>query len=398
MVKTIRGIEPLTYSIGAAEIAAIAETTARTIQSIKRHMFSPDSRKQAPRFSISEVAVMCDKTYNQIYTLIKRNPDLGIVGEKSGSRTTYSLEEARALVKITRPHVDHDLAITIAIANFKGGVTKTTTAATLAQGLSLRGLNCLVIDLDPQGSLTNLFGLLPGIDVSDEDTVIELYAGTQPSIEYAIKPTYWDGISIVPATPILHNAEFMLPARQSKGGGFEFWRVLDNGLDSVRSKFDVIIIDVPPSLSYTTINGIMAADGLIMPLPPSSLDFASSAQFWDLTNDLLRNLTIGQNGAEKKFCFIDILLSKVDKTIGISSKVREWIVDAYGAKVLPIEIPRTAIADTAAAGFGTVYDTHTNPSIAKTLKRAKSAYDEFVDTMEKKIEGVWLATNQGVGK
>ena len=104
----------------------------------------------------------------------------------------------------------------------------------------------------------------------------------------------------------------------------------------------------------------------------------------------MESLQKQSGGPEKKFAFIDVLLSKVNKSVGVSSQVRKWIIGAYGSKVLQVEIPLTATADTAAAAFGTVYDLETNDSIAKTLKRAKSAYDDFVDTIENQIQGIWL--------
>jgi len=304
------------------------------------------------------------------------------------------LDEARQWVKFLTPgrqkNPSVNCAVTIAVANFKGGVTKTTTTATLAQGLSLRGYDVLVIDLDPQGSLSNLFGLLADIDVEEDQTVMELYAGTQKTIDPAIQKTYWSGIDIVAASPVLHNAEFILPVRQQKEAGFNFGSILDLGLDSAREKYDVILIDTPPSLSYTTVNALMAADGIIMPLPPSPLDFASSAQFWNLCNDIMKGLTLGKNSPEKKYNFIDVVLCRVDKSVGVSSVVRDWIIRSYGAKVIPVEIPKTAIADTASAGFGTVYDVQSTPSLAKTLKRAKDAYEQFVDHIETQIQGVWV--------
>jgi len=390
-------IEPILYNIGSDELDTIEQATSSMMQAVKQYVFSPEKRKKPPRYSASEVSNLCGKTYQQLYGHLRRNPAMEAMGQKTGNRMTYSLKETRQIVNSFRPlsknRVKRPYALTIAITNFKGGVTKTTTSVTLAQGLSLRGYSVLIIDLDPQGSTTSLFGLLPDIDVTPEQTAFDLFSGKESSIQSAIQSTYWDGIDIVAASPILHSVEFILPSRQVRQPDFEFWRLLDSGLDSVRDKYDVLIIDTSPSLSYSTINGIMAADGLIIPLPPSALDFASSAQFWDLANDLVTHLFKPNNAPEKKFAFIDVLLSKVDKSIGVSNNVRQWIVGAYGSKVLPVEIPKTSTADTASTNFGTVYDLQTNASIAKTLKRAKIAYDEFVDLIDRKIQGVWLGVN-----
>jgi chromosome partitioning protein len=222
--------------------------------------------------------------------------------------------------------------------------------------------------------------------------------GDTDSIMSAIQPTYWDGVDLVAAAPLLYNAEFILPSRQRDEVGFEFWKVLSNGLEPACEEYDFIIIDTPPSLSYVTINAIMAANGIIMPLPPSALDFASSAQFWNLFTELCSGL-LKSSDSSKKFYFIDILLSRVDKADIVSNAVRQWIMTAYPGLVLPIEIPKTAIAATASADFGTVYDMDPVTANAKTLKRARDAYDQLVDYVEIQAKGIWsndiLSLSQG---
>jgi len=151
---------------------------------------------------------------------------------------------------------------------------------------------------------------------------------------------------------------------------------------------DVIVIDTPPALSYVTINALMAADGVLMPLPPSALDFASSAQFWDLFSDLCNQL-IRSRGQDKSFEFIDVLLSRVESSDAASSVVRQWVLEGYSDKVLPIEIPKTSVAATASAEFGTVYDLARSSVNAKTFARARDAYDRMCELIEQQIEAVW---------
>lgn len=385
-------VEPLYLSIGSPELDEITMAATQMVQAVRAHMCSPDSRKHPPTFSSTEICNITKLTKPKFHQLAKKYPELPR-GKLSGNRLEFTLAETRQWIRQiqSKKHKDpkNNCAVTIAVSNFKGGVTKTTTTATLAQGLSLRGYEVLVIDLDPQGSLSTLFGMLPDIDVEEDQTIMRLYAGDESTVEYAIRPTYWGGIDIIAGAPELHSAEFMLPARRNKDPGFEFWRVLDIGLDQAREKYDVILIDTPPSLSYTTLNALMAADGIIMPLPPSPLDFASSAQFWSLANEIMKTLPAGRGQPEKRFNFIDVVLCRVDKSVGVSAAVRDWIIRAYGSKVLPVEIPKTSIADTASAGLGTVYDMQSTPSIAKTLKRAKDAYELLVEHVENQIQGVW---------
>ena len=230
--------------------------------------------------------------------------------------------------------------------------------------------------------------MLPDTEVDEEQTILPLCAGDVDSVMPAIQRTYWDGIDLVAAAPVLFNAEFLLPSRQKSEKGFAFWRVLDEGLVQARDEYDVIIIDTPPSLSYITINALIAADGVIMPLPPNALDFASSAQFWNLFTEVCGGL-FKAGGDDKKFSFVDVVLSRVDRADAVSAAVRQWIVSAYGSKVLPIEIPKTSIAASASAEFGTVYDMDASSVQAKTLKRARDAYDQLVDHIEMQVTGVW---------
>jgi chromosome partitioning protein len=354
-------------------------------------MLSPTSRKSTPMINLSQLASLLDIEKGSIaHRMTRGDLPTGRLNA-SGSRREFSLAEARAWIREYRKdrlRPKGGEAITISIGNFKGGVGKTTTAMTLAQGLTLLGHRVLVIDTDPQGSLTTLFGKLPDADITEQDTILPLVLGTETSIRYAIKPTYWDGIDLVAAAPVLFGAEFALPARQTQEPEFEFWNVLHYGIDDVRPDYDVIIIDTPPSLSYTTINAFMASNGIVMPLPPNALDFASAAQFWSIFSDLTGEL-LTKRGLNKEFDFLHILLSRVDSSDVTSNIVRHWIQTTYAEKVLPVEIPKTAVTATASTEFGTVYDVDRYDGNAKTFKRARDAYDLFVSYVESSIQAVW---------
>ena len=373
------------------DIEAQATKVAGMMSTIRSAMLPPSASKSAPNFSVSQLAQACQVDKTKIIYRAKRG-DLPS-GVMQGNKRVWSMEETQEWVRAFRE--EHlrpadAVGITITVANFKGGVAKTTTAVSLAQGLSLRGHRVLLVDLDPQGSATTLFGVLPDTEVDVENTAMPLFSGDEEDLSYAIRSTYWPRVDLVCAAPLLFGAEFALPARQSSDPGFEFWRVLDRGLDQARTNYDVIVIDTPPALSYVTINALMAADGVLMPVPPSALDFASSAQFWDLFSDLCNQL-IRARGQDKTFEFIDVLLSRVESSDAASSVVRQWVLEAYGDKVLPIEIPKTAVASTASAEFGTVYDIPKGAINAKTFSRARDAYDRMVELVEQQIEAVWAS-------
>lgn len=375
-----------------AEIGQQAERAKKILAKVRKAMLAPSVQKEAPHFTPAQLGSLVNLDSRQIDYRAKKGGALPSGGlNQTGTRREFTLADVRRWTRDLRPtrmRPEGAGAITIAVANFKGGVTKTTTAVTLAQGLSIRGHKVLVIDCDPQGSLTTLFGILPDAEVDAEHTILPLCLGDQSSIEYAIRPTYWDGIDLVPATSVLFSAEFALPGRQrDEGPSFQFWNVLNDGIQAARQAYDVIVIDTPPALSYVTINAMMAADGIITPLPPNALDFASSVQFWDLFYDLTKELV--SRGRSKHFEFVDVLLSKVDSSDIATNVVREWISAAYGSKVLPIEVPKTSTAASASAEFGSVYDMKPGSAGSRTIKRAVDAYDQFVETVEGQMVSAW---------
>jgi len=378
-------------SISLSQIAEQAERAEGMMGQIRAAMLAPTARKAPPIFNLSQLAAMLGTEKGSVSHRMTRGDLPSGKLNDAGSRREFTLAESRAWVREYRKDRLRPAgaeAVTISIGNFKGGVGKTTTAMTLAQGLSLLGHRVLVIDTDPQGSLTTLFGVLPDTEVDERQTILPLAMGTETSIRYAIQSTYWDGIDLVAAAPVLFGAEFALPARQTQEPGFEFWNVLHYGIDDVRGDYDVIVIDTPPALSYTTINAFMASNGIVMPLPPNALDFASAAQFWSLFSDLTTEL-LSNRGLDKDFDFISILLSRVDSSDATGAIVRQWIQSTYTDKVLPVEIPKTAVTATTSVEFGTVYDVSKYDGSAKTFKRARDAYDLFVSHIETSVQSVW---------
>jgi len=382
----------LAPSLGLDSIAELESRLASVLDKVRDAMLAPEAKKVPPVLNISQLSQLCGEEKSKIHYRIKKG-DLppGTLSENKSKRI-WTVDEAQQWAAAYRAEKMRPSGVapgvTVAVASFKGGVAKTTSAATLAQGLSLRGhQRILIIDTDPQGSLSELFSKPPEA-VQIDETILPLYQGTETSLEYAVRPTYWPGIDIVTASPIIFDTEFALPVRQMNEPSFQFWNVLDQGLDPLREKYDVIIIDTPPSLSYSTINSMMAADGLIVPIPPNALDFASSSQFWRLFLDFAEPMK-RSHGVDKHFSFINVLMTKVDNQEAMSGEVRRWIMSAYGDSVLPIEIPKTSIASTASSEFGTAYDISDSMSGSKTWKRAHDAYERMIDLIEDQIVGIW---------
>ncbi len=375
--------------ISLAGLVEQADRVAAVVGRVRQAMLAPEARKTAPVFGLAQMMAMTGLEKRALeYRIDKGHVPAGTV---VGARRQFTLTEAREAVRWARRsklRPSGARALTVSVANFKGGVAKTTTAVTLAQGLSLRGHRVLVVDTDPQGSLTTLFGILPDTDVTEAETIMPLCLGTKTSISYAVRRTYWDGIDLVPAAPALFGAEFALAGRQALGQGLEFWRVLDAGLDSERNNYDVIIVDTPPALGYVTINALMSADGLLMPLPPSQLDFVSSGQFWRLFSDVA--LQVAGEASAKAFAFIDVLPTRVDGSDVSADTVRDWMRAAYGERLLPVEVPKSVAAAASAIEFGSVYD-GTGGAGRATHKRALDAFERVAEFVEDQAGAYWRA-------
>lgn len=374
----------------------LAEVANHSLDTVRSDMLEPHPRKVPPTFTGAQVARLAGVEPKQMTYLAKRGDLPAGSHEANGSRRLFTLEEARQYVKKLSkipPRPAGTPGATIAIVNFKGGSTKTTTAFNLAQGLTLRGRRVLICDLDPQASSTTLTGLLPAAEVMEEQTAAPLFipplAETPKDLRYAVQQTYWDGLDIIPAAPALFSAEIFLPIH-SRDPDIAWWDMLNRAIAPLRDEYDVIIFDTAPALSYLAVNAVIASDGLIMPVPPETLDFASSVAFWNLLSETLGALANGRR-YHKDFAFMRVLLSKVDSKLA-SSLVRDWIIKTYGPYMLPVEIPKSPAGSLSAVKFGTVYDLakYGGGVGADTYGKIRDAFDKFVEMIDLSIQAsIW---------
>lgn len=385
-------LKPLTVS--GDDLTALSERSGRMLQKIRDSMLQPFPRKQAPSFSSGKVQDICGIDRTRMNYLLTRDFPQGQQAAK-GRQRTFTLEDTVKWVKGTigkdKQRPEGQLGKVIAIANFKGGVTKTTTAMILAQGLAVRhGRKVLIIDLDPQGSTTTFFGINPHAEIEADQTILPLIDNSQPDLTYAPMDTYWTGVDLIPSSTDLFNAEFILPAKvNSEDPTFEFWSVLQKGLAPLLPLYDYVIIDSAPTLSYLTINALFAADSIIVPVVPDTLSFASMVQFWSLFSDLISGLKgSGNSEKQKVFDYIDILITRMPVKTS-AQMVREWIIKTYGDHVLPVEIPETSVAMTTSVEFATVYDMPNYQGSANAYQRICEPYDRLVDIVDSKTCLLW---------
>lgn len=392
-MKPISALPAINRRITIQDMGAFSDKLLLLMQDIREQMLAPRPRKKAPAFSIGQVATLCGTDRTRVNYVLGKADSLLPKGslQGNGKSRIFSLSDAQEWIRAEagieqRP--SGQPGEIVVIANFKGGSTKTTTAMSLAQGLTLRGRKVLVIDLDPQASLTELCGMYAEQDVDEDDTVLPLVYGDEADLNYAVQETYWNNLYVIPAATPISAAEFAIPKKVAEDRKYPFWRIIGDGLQPLRHEFDYIIIDTSPSMSYLTINGLMAANAMVMPLVPESLDFISGTQFWGLFADLCR--TFAHVEPNKAFDFVSVLLSKVDNGQASAAPiVRAWSQRAYGDWLLPIEIPASSVVGSEALEFATIYDIESWAGSKKTLDRIRDPFDAFCRLVDDEFVAKW---------
>lgn len=383
-----------------SQIKEYSELLNQLTDRLRKQITSPLSRKIPPEYTSTQVASMCNIDRQRLNYLISKGVLPEGKSQGNGRSRIFTLKEAREWIKYEsgiaqRP--EGVLGKVLLCANFKGGSAKTTTSMCMAQGLSLRGKKILLIDLDPQASLTELCGLYADNEIGEDDTVLPfIYAPESNSLSSRIQKTYWDEIDVIASHPSLFSAEFIIPSMLSKDPHLKFWGLLSEGIDELRTEYDYIIIDSAPSLSYLTINSLMAADSITMPLVPESLDFISSVSFWNLFSDLTSSFEDLET--DKEYDFISVLLSKVDNSPSSSSSVvRNWAKQAYSDWLEPVEIPLSSVMSNGALAISTVFDVGNWDGDKRTLMRIREPLESYCQSIDEYYAPIWAqeALNTG---
>lgn len=375
------------YRVTHANIHARKVRMEEVLNRVKEAALKPDSQKKAPRFSQALVGDILGLTRSQMLYRFSEGRFKG--GSKAaGNRTVYSIEDIRRFAESEQQH--HSFAnghgICVTVANFKGGVLKTSSSVSLAQYLSLRNYNVCVLDLDPQASATTLFGLSPFLDVDSSTSAFALF-GDDGDVTRLAHKTYWPGIDLIPTNQHLYQREFALAAAAKEWAG-EIFEYLQQVIPPLREKYDVIIIDTQPALGFLTSIALYAADHLLITVPPSNLDFASNTMFWSLLDDLMADAA--KNGGTPKYWEgVHILQTRVDEHDKSAAMVRQLLAMGCEDWLLPDVIPSTRVATTAASEFATVYDIERYEGSHRSIKRAREAFDKAYLQIKTILENTW---------
>lgn len=216
-----------------------------------------------------------------------------------------------------------NMAQVMAVINQKGGVGKSTTAVNLAASLGRCGKRVLVVDFDPQGNATSGFGI--DKDALEYD-IYDALMNSQP-VKDAIVESKAEGVDVAPATIELAGAEIELVSVMARES------VLRYVLEPVRDEYDYVFIDCPPSLGLLTVNALVAANTLLIPI---------QCEFYALEGltKLLESMRMVKARLNPTLNVFGVLMTMHDVRTTLSRQVIEEVREYFGAKVFESVIPR----------------------------------------------------------
>ena len=375
--------------IGSAEVADLARRAADLNQTIRDQATSPNLRKTLRKFQGTEVAALLDLKVETLYRRLDRQPSLPQGDTPNPRRREFTLEEIYALrqaFKLPPKRATGQPGVVLSVCNFKGGVAKTTTAAHLAQYLVMNGYRVLLVDLDAQASLTQLFGILPHTEVGDNETVRTFlegpnFPGRDPDtpwtgdLRYAVQSTHWPNLDLIPSNLGVYGSEFAIASRLRTESGFAFHRPLADGLAPLRQDYDVIILDTAPSLSFVNSNALFAADGLLITLPPAMIDLQSSTLFFELVAELIEAFNTSEE-TPKAYDFASVLITRVKPKDANHAFISKQIRKYFPKETCTHSMVQSTALEKIGPDLLTVYEVSDYDGDRRTLERAIDAMND----------------------
>jgi chromosome partitioning protein len=428
---------------GTGGFAEIAEACARGRADLASRGMNDEGRKSLRLFSTWEITrYLIPVAQAHFRRVLKQNPDLPQGrSESEGGAKWFTLDEVQRLrahfaeggskAKEYRPYRPAGLpAKIVAVANFKGGVGKTSTAAHLAMSAALDGYRVLVLDLDSQGSMTSVFGG----QVADEWTTVfpllarhyglhlrqenqrRLDRGEGPipldqtltealgiTTQDLVQTTHWPNIDLIGAQLNLYWAEFQVPVWRMQARSWKLWDALTDSLaaDGVLDAYDIVFIDTPPALGYLTINGLAAADILLVPMGASFLEFDSTGRFFDMLHAPFSSIEEGENMAARalgrdelafEWDAVRAVVTRYDS--GQQAELAALMQAYLGRTLSPHRQDYTALIGQAGERVNGIYEADYRDFNRGTYARGRQTFDETYAAFKRLLLGIWRREEQ----
>ena len=445
-IRPEAALADLPPAVDSAKLAAIAAACARGRDDLAARGLSEDGRKSLRLFSTWEITrYLIPVAQAHFRRVLKANPALPQGrSETEGGAKWFTLDEVLRLrshfaaegakTKEYRPWRPEGLpAKVVAVANFKGGVGKTSTCAHLAMSAALDGYRVLVIDLDSQGSMTSIFG---GRVADEWGTVFPLlarhYAGhlmaenraraargeapqpLDPALSDALRiapadvvqRTHWPNIDLVGAQLNLYWAEFQIPVWRMAARGWKLWDALGEALagGGLLDAYDIVFLDTPPALGYLTINGLAAADILLVPTGASFLEFDSTGRFFDMLHATFRSIEEGENIAARalgrpelafEWDAVACVITRYDgaQQAELAALMQAWL----GRTLMRERQDFTALIGQAGEQVAGIYEADYRDFNRETYMRGRETFDATYAGFKRLLYGVWKRDEMAAG-
>ncbi|MFV0359382.1 AAA family ATPase [Tropicimonas sp.] len=427
----------LSDPIDTGRFAKASAFAAKGRDDLARRGYAPDGRKRLRKFSTWEICrYLIPVAPAHFRRVLKNNPELPQGSGESNSKW-FTLEEVLRLRdhfaaegasgREYRPWRPEGLpAKVVAVANFKGGVGKTSTCAHLAMSAALDGYRVLIVDLDSQGSMTSIMGgkvrdewqtAFPlmakdfALAVQAENTVRS--AAGSPALpldetltealrisarEHVIQKTHWPNIDLIGAQLNLYWSEFQVPVWRMQLRSWPLWDALTGCLERERllDDYDIVLLDTPPALGYLTINALAAADILLVPLGASFLEFDSTGRFFDMLYSTFASIEDGENAARRRdglpemrfeWDAVRALITRFDAAQ--QTDLANVIQAYFGDFMTTYRQDYTAMVGQAGEQVSGIYETDYREFNRDTYVRGREAFDRTWAEVKELLLGTW---------
>lgn len=355
--------------------------------------FPPNAVRTMRTFSSTEVAGLLGVTEAYIRQVALRGQGPEPETTSAGKRL-YTLEQVldlrmtlaeKARKKWINPRrTNGEQCQIIAITNFKGGSSKTSSTIHLGHWLALRGYRVLAVDLDPQASLTGLHGALPGFDHRKDDTFYSAIRFDEPiPTREVVHKTHIVGFDVICAGLDLTEFETAVALEMRKSTGTNFLLRVPYALEQIADDYDVILMDSAPSLNFLTLSSLTAATGVLIPVPAQMLDVDSTGKFLELAASYLH--VLNKYGAGADWDFAKFLITKFEANDHPQAHMQALMRQVFGEDLLLNAVAKSTAISDALTWKQSLYEVQRSRfSAPKTYDRAI----ESLNAVNAEIEGL----------
>jgi chromosome partitioning protein len=377
-------------------LATDARELAHQLQQHQQKIFPPLSQKTMRSFSPAEAAAFIGigEGYLRQVAAEGHGPDPLANGRRlytaeDMDRIRHVLDDKNAASKYVPARRGHEKLQIVSVMNFKGGSGKTTTAAHLAQFLALRGYRVLAIDLDPQASLSALFGHQPELDVGEGETLYGAIRYDDPRpIADIVRSTYVANLHLIPGNLELMEFEHETPRAMASGSAEAmFFARIGNSLTDIEGLYDIVIIDCPPQLGFLTMSALCAATSVLITVHPQMLDVMSMSQFLTMTSELMS--VVEKAGGRTSYDWMRYLVTRFEPNDGPQSQMTGFMRAIFGNRMLQNAMVKSTAVSDAGVTKQTLYEVDRAQFTRGTYDRAIESLNLVNAEVESHIRSTW---------